>query len=138
MPANYYRIFPGSVDAAIDVPIYDLRVSIDAAAIIQGGAIHRAFVAPYTKVPFVRIVTIGHLDAGHASLIVNVGESTVSAHEVGADCWNIIDGGVIVNPFSGDCVVHAHSRTMTRQSRIPYLDISRRLTCTRSMPRRTI
>jgi hypothetical protein len=108
VPTNDQRILPGSVETTIDISIHDLRIGIDTAAVIQGGAIHRTFVAPHAEVPFVGVVTIGHLDAGQAPLVVDIFVIAISVHEVCADCGDIVNSGVEVDPFSGDFVTHAH------------------------------
>jgi hypothetical protein len=108
VPTNYQRIWPRIIQATINVPIHDLRVGIDTATVIQGGAIHRALVTRHAEVPFVGVVTIGHLDAGQASLVMDIFVVAISVHEVCADCGDIVNGGVEVNPFSGDFVTHAH------------------------------
>ena len=138
VPTNYQRIWPRSIEATINVPIHDLRVGIDTATVIQGGAIHRAFVAPHAEVPLVGVVISGHLDAGQAPLVVDIFRVAIGVHEVGADCRDIIDGGVEVDPFPGNFVVHAHFLAVVCQWWLPYLGRLRRLTCIRPILRRTI
>jgi hypothetical protein len=72
MPTDDQRGLSRVVVAPINLPIHDVRVDIDAAVIVQGGPHQGAFVAPNGEVPFICVITVGHLNASQASLVRNV------------------------------------------------------------------